>query len=118
MTAKKKVEEPTEIDSESKEKKPAAKKATTKKPAAKKTAKKAPTKMPRLRTGAGSIDHEDKNVKVLQRNLNKRGHVVEVDGIFGTETRTAVRIWQRSRRLPVDGIVGKNTWRSFGYVGK
>lgn len=31
---------------------------------------------------------------------------------FGSRTEEAVRIYQRSRGLSVDGIVGCNTWRS------
>ena len=32
--------------------------------------------------------------------------------MFGAQTDTAVRNYQRSRGLAVDGIVGCNTWRS------
>lgn len=35
---------------------------------------------------------------------------LHVDGEFGTLTQTAVRKYQETRGLEVDGIVGKNTW--------
>lgn len=61
---------------------------------------------------------------VLRKGSNKRGQVlalqalinqfgkanIEVDGIFGSKTDAAVRNYQKSRGLPVDGIVGKQTW--------
>jgi peptidoglycan hydrolase-like protein with peptidoglycan-binding domain len=35
-----------------------------------------------------------------------------LDGIFGSKTNSAVRNYQSSRGLSVDGIIGCNTWRS------
>ena len=35
-----------------------------------------------------------------------------IDGLFGSQTHNAVRLYQDSRGLVVDGIVGKNTWKS------
>src|ERR1700750_1752414 len=46
-------------------------------------------------------------VKVLQRDLG----LSPADGIFGTGTYKAVRRFQRTHRLTVDGIVGTVTWR-------
>lgn len=37
---------------------------------------------------------------------------VEIDGIFGPQTREAVEAYQTVAGLPVDGIVGPNTWNS------
>ena len=37
-----------------------------------------------------------------------------VDGIFGSQTESAVRSFQNSRRLTVDGIVGSQTWGALG----
>lgn len=65
-----------------------------------------PTTLPVLRKGA-----RGEYVELLQRELAKRGFAsTPADGIFGSNTDTAVRAFQSSRRLPVDGIVGEKTW--------
>ena len=62
---------------------------------------------PTLRKGArGNI------TKLLQEKLVSLGYNTNgVDGIFGSGTDNVVRLFQKSNRLVVDGIVGKNTWR-------
>lgn len=37
---------------------------------------------------------------------------ITVDGYFGEETRNAVYAFQKQNGLPVDGIVGRNTWNA------
>ncbi|MEV0329585.1 peptidoglycan-binding protein [Micromonospora echinospora] len=49
-------------------------------------------------------------VRGLQTALNARGASVVVDGAFGAQTTTAVRNFQSSRGLVVDGLVGPVTW--------
>ena len=49
-------------------------------------------------------------VRPLQRLLCARGHPVAADGIFGPNTESAVRAFQTSKGLAVDGIVGPATW--------
>jgi len=50
--------------------------------------------------------------KLLQEKLVKLGYSTNgVDGIFGSGTHSAVREFQKTRGLSVDGIVGQNTWR-------
>ena len=52
-------------------------------------------------------------VLIAQDDLNTLGfRTGGLDGIFGSATEQAVRNYQRSRGLPVDGIIGCNTWRS------
>ena len=48
-------------------------------------------------------------VRDLQKLLAKAGHAVTIDGIFGRDTRSAVRAFQRAVGVAVDGIVGKDT---------
>lgn len=52
-------------------------------------------------------------VLIAQDDLNTLGYTTGgLDGIFGTQTKEAVRRYQQSRGLGADGIVGCNTWRS------
>lgn len=52
-------------------------------------------------------------VLIAQDDLNTLGYSTNgLDGIFGSATLNAVREYQRSRGLAVDGIVGCNTWRA------
>ena len=62
---------------------------------------------PTLRKGAsGNI------TKLLQEKLVTLGYSTNgVDGIFGIGTYSAVREFQKTRGLSIDGIVGQNTWR-------
>lgn len=60
---------------------------------------------PTLRRGAkGDL------VAQLQTLLSKDGSTLEIDGIFGGGTQSAVRAFQKRHDLVVDGIVGPKTW--------
>lgn len=62
---------------------------------------------PTLRQGSrGNI------TKLLQEKLVSFGYNTNgVDGIFGSQTKTAVINYQKSMGLSQDGIVGENTWK-------
>lgn len=61
---------------------------------------------PVLQEGSSGAD-----VKRLQRSLTAAlGRTVGIDGSFGPSTAQAVRDFQSSRSLTVDGIVGSATW--------
>jgi len=49
-------------------------------------------------------------VRGAQSQLRSKGYSITVDGIFGSQTETAVRSFQSSRGITVDGIVGSVTW--------
>ena len=51
------------------------------------------------------------DVRYLQQSLTKLGYSPgSIDGIFGSKTDTAVRLFQKNKGLVADGIVGYNTW--------
>ena len=52
------------------------------------------------------------SVKQLQQMLNGKGYKLDVDGIFGNNTLSAVRDYQSRNGLQVDGIVGSKTFGS------
>lgn len=54
-------------------------------------------------------------VRWLQNRLNEEGFKCgNVDGIFGTDTLAAVKKYQKSKGLKVDGIAGKKTVEALG----
>lgn len=48
--------------------------------------------------------------KLIQERLVSVGFNLTLDGIFGENTKKAVKVFQKNRGLTQDGIVGKNTW--------
>ena len=63
--------------------------------------------------GAGrapaSVSSSQEEVREYQTQLAKLGHKIEVDGLVGSQTKEAVRDFQRAQGLKVDGIVGPAT---------
>ena len=52
-------------------------------------------------------------VKSLQQSLITLGYLSgKADGIFGNQTKNAVKAFQRSKKLSVDGVAGKNTLKA------
>ncbi|MGG5257135.1 peptidoglycan-binding protein [Phycicoccus avicenniae] len=51
-------------------------------------------------------------VRAVQTCLSAKGFAVSVDGAFGSGTDSAVRSFQSSRKLVVDGVVGSDTWQA------
>lgn len=60
-----------------------------------------------LRKGSKS-----EQVKTLQRLLNAFGEHLSVDGDFGSKTYAALKSYQQSNNLVVDGICGIKSWES------
>jgi hypothetical protein len=65
------------------------------------------TSLPVLRQGSSGAA-----VKTLQYLLRSTGRSVAADGSFGAATYSAVRSFQSSRGLAIDGVVGTNTWHA------
>ena len=57
----------------------------------------------------GARDHP---VRTLQRLLRAHNHSVAVDGVFAVRTEAAIRAFQASGGLAVDGVVGRQTWQA------
>ncbi|MFO0560845.1 MAG: peptidoglycan-binding domain-containing protein [Polyangiales bacterium] len=55
------------------------------------------------------------SVRDLQQALVDAGYDIEVDGIFGEDTESAVVDFQSNNGLDADGIVGPRTWRALGF---
>ena len=54
-------------------------------------------------------------VKTIQRKLKNWGYYSgSVDGIYGTQTKNAVKYFQRKNGLTADGIVGNATLKALG----
>lgn len=53
-------------------------------------------------------------VKKLQEALVAQGSLISTDGIFGAGTHNAVRQYQRSKGLLIDGVAGQGTLTSLG----
>jgi murein DD-endopeptidase MepM/ murein hydrolase activator NlpD len=53
---------------------------------------------------------EGRDVRELQETLMILGERLVIDGIFGSATKRAVIRFQKKADLPVDGVVGDETW--------
>jgi lysozyme len=58
----------------------------------------------------GVVNHSA--VVSAQQLLNKHGAKIGVDGQFGKQTDTAVRNFQRSHKLPVNGVITTPVWKA------
>ncbi len=71
-----------------------------------------------LKVGSNGID-----VTNIQRQLNSVAVnypsikvILPVDGIFGTKTEEAVKVFQKTFSLTQDGIIGKRTWYKISFI--
>ena len=55
------------------------------------------------------LGSKGESVKWLQTQLNKSGANLDVDGIFGKQTKLAVLLFQKDHNLVQDGVVGPQT---------
>ena len=61
-----------------------------------------------------SSSRED--VRVLQRVLRTFGFNLTADGVYGIQTQQAIRTYQRTADLPVDGIADRATLLNMGFT--
>ena len=68
----------------------------------------------------GIIGNDIRTIQVqlnrISRNFPAIPKISEVDGVYGTETETAVKAFQEIFDLPVTGIVDKTTWYKIAYI--
>jgi polysaccharide deacetylase family sporulation protein PdaB len=60
--------------------------------------------------GLLKIGSSGSSVRTLQQALTKKGYSLSADGVFGPMTQSAVKSYQSSQGITVDGIVGSVTW--------
>jgi polysaccharide deacetylase family sporulation protein PdaB len=60
--------------------------------------------------GLLKIGSSGSSVKTLQQALSNKGYSLSVDGVFGPMTQSAVKSYQSSQGITVDGVVGSVTW--------
>jgi peptidoglycan hydrolase-like protein with peptidoglycan-binding domain len=59
--------------------------------------------------GKGDV-HSGHNLDDWQRQMRKRGWTIGVDGVYGPQTESVARAFQREKHLTADGLVGRQTW--------
>lgn len=65
--------------------------------------------------GLSKYGSRGEEVRTIQTKLKRWGYYQgNVDGIYGSQTREAVKYFQRKNGLAVDGIAGKNTLEAMG----
>ena len=57
---------------------------------------------------------QSETVKILQKELNKHGANLRIDGLFGNGTEEEVIKFQKNNELTPDGVVGRLTWKRLG----
>lgn len=65
------------------------------------------SKMPTLK-----LKSKGNYVKHLQKDLNRHGAALKIDGDFGSRTEAAVKAFQRKKKLSADAVVGPKTWKA------
>ncbi len=83
--------------------------ATPSRPSASETVSASASSFKALRRGDSGT-----RVRRVQYALKKRGFHVATNGKFGPLTHSAVRRFQRIRRIKVTGTVGAQTWKALG----
>ncbi len=76
------------------------------------------TVTPKMETAYAAVYQQGSTgnvVKTMQRKLKNWGYYKgSVDGVFGPQTKEAVKYFQRKNGLKVDGIVGNQTLKALG----
>lgn len=66
--------------------------------------------------GSGYDTKSSEYIRLIQQTLANMGYNPgPIDGIWGNQTKQAIRAFQRDQGLSVDGVVGPLTWHAMGY---
>ena len=49
------------------------------------------------------------DIKKIQNLLVEKGYIIEIDGVYGTQTSNAIIQFQKDRKMVSDGVVGPAT---------
>jgi hypothetical protein len=71
-------------------------------------ARNSPSPAPILKNGSQGVVVTEVQTVLKEQGLYKGG----IDGVYGSQTRSAVIAFQQSRNLSPDGIVGPRTWQA------
>lgn len=66
---------------------------------------------------AESISGSGRNDEPYRDGLARAQRMMQIDadGYYGPNTEAATRTWQAEHGLSVDGLIGPDTWRSYGF---
>jgi len=64
------------------------------------------------------LGYKGEDVKELQERLKKIGYIIDCDGLFGKQTESIVKSFQKRWGLENDGIVGSKTYNKLDEVEK
>ncbi len=70
----------------------------------------------RLGDTGNDVLTKQRQLNRISRNYPAIPKIDTVDGVFGTATEDAVRVFQRTFNLPEDGVIGKETWYRLSFL--
>jgi hypothetical protein len=60
---------------------------------------------------SGYFGHKE-DLRLFQQQLRSRGWDIATDGLYGTQDQKVISLFQKEKKLAVDGLVGEQTWNA------